>query len=32
MQELEEILHIHEKGLGNAWKELAEALHADIKV
>jgi len=30
--ELEEMLHIHERGLGEQWKDLAEALHADIKV
>ena len=30
--ELEEMLGIHERGLGQQWKDLAEALHADIKV
>eukprot|EP00802_Teleaulax_amphioxeia_P005525 Tamp_05529.p1 GENE.Tamp_05529~~Tamp_05529.p1 ORF type:complete len:935 (-),score=201.39 Tamp_05529:142-2685(-) len=31
-EELEEMLRIQERGLGQQWKDLAEALHADIKV
>ena len=32
LQELREILRIEEQGKEEAWRDLADALHADIKV